>query len=255
VKTPLLIDMDGVLRLGKTPAESAAEFLSYIRSSNRKSCILSNSTLVDSTGFKKFFDENSIECAVPIMTTVDATLNFVQKKYKRVQIYCNDNIKSLFDEFVDDDNPEAVIVGDIGKAWDFEILNNIFKKVLSGTDFIAMHKNKFWNTPKDGLLLDAGSFIKAIEFAVGREALLIGKPSPLYFQSALEILRLDRTEKFLMLGDDLETDIIGAQKLDSKAILVYTGKTDKMMAQNSLVKPDYEADNLVEVIELLEKLN
>ena len=255
MKTPLLIDMDGVLRLGKTPAESAAEFLSYIRSSNRKACILSNSTLDDSTGFKKFFDDNSIECSIPIMTTVEATLKYVKNNYKSVQIHCDENIKSLFDEFTDNENPEAIIVGDIGKQWNFEIMNDIFKKVLNGADFIAMQKNKFWNTPEDGLLLDAGSFIKAIEFAVGREAVLIGKPSPLYFQTALQFIGLDKSQKFLMLGDDLETDIIGAQNLNSKAILIYTGKTNKEMVENSNIKPDFEENNLVKVIELLEKLD
>ncbi len=255
MKTPLLIDMDGVLRLGKTPSEFAAEFLSYIRSSNRKACILSNSTLADSTGFKKFFDDNLIECSIPIMTTVEATLKYVKNNYKRVQIHCDDNIKSLFDDYTDNDNPEAVIIGDIGKQWNFEIMNDIFKKVLNGADFIAMQKNKFWSTPEDGLLLDAGSFIKAIEFAVGREAALIGKPSPLYFQTALQFIGLDKSQKFLMLGDDLETDIIGAQNLNSKGILIYTGKTDKKMVENSKIKPDFEAQNLFDVIELLEKIN
>jgi HAD superfamily hydrolase (TIGR01458 family) len=247
--------MDGVLRIGNTPAEGCAEFLNYIKSSNRKSCILSNSTLADSNKFKIFFDENSIECSIPIMTTVDASLRFVKNNYRRVQIHCNENIKYLFNEFFDDKNPEAVIIGDIGKAWNFEILNDIFKKVLNGADFIAMQKNKFWTTPEDGLLLDAGAFIKAIEFASGKEALLIGKPSSLYFQTALEFIGVETSQKFLMLGDDLETDIIGAQKLNSKGILIYTGKTNSQMLKNSNIKPDYEANNLFEIIELLEKLN
>ncbi len=189
------------------------------------------------------------------MTTVDATLKYVKNNYKRVQIHCDENIESLFNEFTDNENPEAVIVGDIGKQWNFEIMNDIFKKVLNGADFIAMQKNKFWSTPEDGLLLDAGSFVKAIEFAVGREAVLIGKPSPLYFQTALQFIGLDRSEKFLMLGDDLDTDIIGAQNLSSKAILIYTGKTNKEMVENSKIKPDFEAQNLFDVIELLEKIN
>ena len=54
-----------------------------------------------------------------------------------------------------------------------------------------------------------------------------------------------------MLGDDLETDIIGAQKAGGKGILIYTGKTTYPLDKNSTIKPDYEVKNLTEIIELL----
>ena len=255
MKHPLLIDMDGVLRLGNNPAPGVSEFLKYLENSGRKVCILSNSTLADSSGFVNFFKSNSIDCNIPILTTVEGTLKYVKDNYKSIEIYCSENVKHLFREFVDHESPQAIIVGDIGKAWNFEILNDIFKKVLAGSDLIAMQKNKFWSTPEEGLLLDAGSFIKAIEHAAGKEALLIGKPSPLYFQNALEFIGLDREEKFLMLGDDLETDILGAKKLNSTGILIYTGKTNKQMVKNSNVQPDFEIETLFDAIELLEKIN
>jgi HAD superfamily hydrolase (TIGR01458 family) len=255
MKQPLLIDMDGVLRLGNNPAPGVPEFFKYLENSDRKVCILSNSTLADSSGFVNFFKNNFIDCIIPILTTVEGTLKYVQDNYEKIEIYCSENVKHLFREFIDNESPQAIIVGDIGRDWNFEILNDIFKKVLAGADLIAMQKNKFWSTPEEGLLLDAGSFIKAIEHAAGKEALLIGKPSPLYFQNALEFIGLNRDEKFLMLGDDLETDILGAKKLNSTGILIYTGKTNKEMVKSSNVKPEFEVHNLFDVIELLQKIN
>jgi ribonucleotide monophosphatase NagD (HAD superfamily) len=61
--------------------------------------------------------------------------------------------------------------------------------------------------------------------------------------------------KFIMLGDDLESDITGANNMGSESILIYTGKTQYPLSTNSKVKPTYEAKDLLEVIKLLEKLN
>jgi ribonucleotide monophosphatase NagD (HAD superfamily) len=117
------------------------------------------------------------------------------------------------------------------------------EKYHNDADFIAMQKNKFWKPDGKTLCLDAGSFITAIEYATGKEALLIGKPSPIYFRTALKEIRskishqkkmaLEKAlsfgeglgEAFYMLGDDLETDINAAQALKGgKGILIYTGK-------------------------------
>ncbi len=125
-------------------------------------------------------------------------------------MYSIESIKKIFADLLVDENPEAVIVGDLVDGWSYDILNEIFRDVYSGADLIAMQKNKFWKPDGKTLCLDAGSFIKAIEYATSKEALLIGKPSPIYFKAALKILGEENSD-FLMLGDDLETDIVGAQ--------------------------------------------
>jgi ribonucleotide monophosphatase NagD (HAD superfamily) len=99
--------------------------------------------------------------------------------------------------------------------------------------------------------LDAGAYIKAIEYASGKEAILIGKPSPIYFQSALQMLGLPTNSEFIMIGDDIESDIIGAQKAGGKGLLIYTGKTKYPLNEGINIKPDYEAKNLTEVIDII----
>jgi len=83
--------------------------------------------------------------------------------------------------------------------------------------------------------------------------LLIGKPSPIYFKTALKILG-NENSSFYMLGDDLETDVNAAQKIGGKGILVYTGKTKFPLPADIKMKPDYEAKNLKEVITILKPL-
>lgn len=255
MKLPMLIDLDGVLRLGKTIAPFAKEFLSFIKSADINGCILSNSTLSTSADVKIFFEQNGIYLEIPVMTASDAAAVYCRERYKKISVYCADNVKAIFSEMIDDQNPEAVVIGDYGKKWDFETLNGIFKKVFAGAGLITMQKNRYWKTAEDGLLMDAGSFVAAIEYATNKEAVLIGKPSPLYFQSALRLLGCEPNQKFIMIGDDLETDIRGAKKLGALTILIYTGKTEYPIDQISSIKPDHEVKNFKDVISILKNIS
>lgn len=251
---PLLIDLDGVLRLGKSPAEGLKEFFEFLVLSKSQVCILSNSTFTTSVDIKKFFESNSVLCPFPIMTAAEAAYEYVAARYKKVTVYADPSIKALFDEFLSDENPEAVVVGHLGKNWSYEILNDIFLKVFSGAKLIAMHKNRYWHTPEDGYAINAGAFITAIEYAASAEAVLIGKPSPVFFNTALNKIGVHEGEEFIMIGDDLEVDIKAAQNAGGKAVLIYTGKTKNPYPREKNITPDYEAMNLTEAIELLKDI-
>ena len=177
---PLLIDLDGVLKLGNYPAPDVKDFFEFINENKIPSCILSNSTLITGELVKEFFNDHGIKLSIPAITAFDATLSFVKKNYKKVEVYCREYLIHHFEGMIDSENPEAVVIGDIEDKWNYQIINEIFKKVFAGADLIAMHKNKYWN-PDGELLIDAGAFITAIEFASDKKAILIGKPSPLYF--------------------------------------------------------------------------
>jgi HAD superfamily hydrolase (TIGR01458 family) len=250
-KLPILIDFDGVIKLGKDPAPDAGDFLNFIIENNIPAYIISNSTLRTGAEITSYLIENKLPAGVPSMTAADATLQYVKANYKKVSVYCIDKIKQRFSDYIDDKNPEAVVVGDNGKNWDYNLLNEMFKKVFDGADIIAMQMNRYWYPDVGNLSLDAGSFIKAIEYASGKEAVLIGKPSPIYFKSALNLLGYPSGAEFLMIGDDIESDIIGAQKIGGKGILIYTGKTKYPLNDDYKIKPDFEAKNLTETIKLL----
>ncbi len=254
MKPPLLIDLDGVLRLDNKIASFTGALFEFLNSANVTVCILSNSTLSTSSDVRNFFKQNGINLEIPVITASEAAAVYCRMRYKKVSVFCAENVKSIFENMIDDENPEAVVIGDYGKNWDFKTLNEIFKKVLDGADLIAMQKNRYWKTAEDGLLLDAGTFVAALEYAAQKEAVLIGKPSPLYFRSALQLLGYQDDQKFVMIGDDLETDIRGASELGATTIIVYTGKTEYPLAHDSKIKPDHEARNLKDAIAILEKI-
>jgi HAD superfamily hydrolase (TIGR01458 family) len=247
---PVLIDFDGVLKIGDSPAPDAREFFELLSKENIPACILSNSTLRTGDLTKEFFASNNIEITIPAITAFDAALSYVKKNYKKVQVYCRDYLIHHFEGMIDNENPDAVVIGDIEDKWDYQIMNDIFKKVFSGADLVAMHKNKFWN-PTGKLLIDAGAFIAGLEFASSKEAILLGKPSPHFFKAALEKIVSGSEKDFFMIGDDAENDVQAAQNLGGKGILMYTGKT-KYPLDNSLeIKPDFEAHSLKEVVKIL----
>jgi HAD superfamily hydrolase (TIGR01458 family) len=250
---PFLIDFDGVINLYGKPAPHAKEFLEFLEDSQIPSFILSNSTLKTSRDVKDFLRVHNLPFNIPTMTAADATLKYVEKNYEKVLVYCADNVKKEFENFIDYDNPQAVVVSDMVDGWSIKILNEIFLKVHKGADIVAMHMNRYWSPEENKFVLDAGSFITAIEYATEKKSILIAKPSPIYFQTALEMIGYSKKSSFMMIGDDIESDIIPTQKLGGRAILILTGKTKLPLPPGLNLKPDFIVNDLSEVIGVLKK--
>lgn len=248
---PFLIDFDGVINLYGKSAPFTKEFFSFLEKNKLPAFILSNSTLRTAKDIKNFLLDNNLTFNIPIMTPADAALRYVEHKYERVSVYCVEKIKNEFEKYIDDNNPQAVVVGDLADGWSVKVLNEIFLKVLNGADLVAMHMNRFWSPQKDKFVLDAGSYISAIEYATQKRSILIGKPAPIYFETALEMLGYNKTSPFLMLGDDIELDVVPVQKMGGKTILILTGKTKLPFPSSASV--DYIAADLSEVIGILEE--
>jgi HAD superfamily hydrolase (TIGR01458 family) len=198
----------------------------------------------------EFFKFYGFETNIPIITASTAAALYARQNYKNVAVYCDERVKRIFAELLDYNNPQAVIIGDYGKKWDFKTLNEIFLKVFNGADLIAMQKNRYWSTQQDDLLLDAGPFVAAIEYATNKKAVVIGKPSMHYFYSALRMIGFDAGQQFIMVGDDPELDIEGAKKLGADTIFISTGKVSEYPSESE-VQPDFKAGDLNDVIEVL----
>lgn len=162
-----------------------------------------------------------------------------------------DTIMEDFGGFeVSDKNPDMVVLGDIGAAWDYTLLNNIFEIVVNGAELVALHKNKFWES-SDGLRVDIGLFVAGLEYVTGKAATIIGKPSATFFQSAARELNCP-VESILMIGDDIDSDVGGAQDQGLIGLLVRTGKYREEYAQSSAVRPDAVLDSIADLPDYLE---
>jgi ribonucleotide monophosphatase NagD (HAD superfamily) len=103
---------------------------------------------------------------------------------------------------------------------------------------------RFWRA-SDGIRLDVAPFVAALERATGRRALVLGKPANPFFQSAVGHLGLPAQE-IVMFGDDIETDIAGAQKAGLKGVLLRTGKFRPADLEGK-IKPDAVLDSIADL--------
>ncbi len=117
----------------------------------------------------------------------------------------------------------AVVVGDLGDGWDYATLNRALRLLLDeAPPLLALGMTRFWQAA-DGLRLDVGAMVAALSYASGAEPVVLGKPSAAFFQAALDDMGL-AAEQVLMIGDDIVSDVRGAQRAGLRGGLVRTGK-------------------------------
>jgi HAD superfamily hydrolase (TIGR01458 family) len=140
-------------------------------------------------------------------------------------------------------------MGDLGAAFGYDVLNHAFRQVMDGADLIALQKNRYWMRA-DGLSLDAGPFVAAIEFATNQEAYVVGKPARGFFDQVLADVGVSPAAA-AMIGDDVESDIGGALRAGLAAILVRTGKYREESVRESGIEPTEVVDSIADVPRLL----
>ncbi|MFP5342846.1 MAG: HAD-IIA family hydrolase [Candidatus Limnocylindria bacterium] len=123
----------------------------------------------------------------------------------------------------------AVVIGDAGDELSYRAMDRLFGLIRAGAAFLAMHRNPWWLTPK-GPTLDAGAVVAGLEYATGRRASVLGKPSPEVFRQALAAIRAEAggpiaAGRVAMVGDDPDADVRAAQRVGLRGILVLSGKT------------------------------
>ena len=136
--------------------------------------------------------------------------------------------------------PDAVVVGDLGDTWTYELLNEAFRLVADGAVLLALSRDRWW-ARRDGAALDAGPFVALLESAAGVEATMAGKPVEAYWSAALNSLGVGiETDRrtIAVVGDDVWTDVRGAQLAGLQGWLVKTGKFRPDTLRSSRVEPD-----------------
>lgn len=248
----LLFDLDGVLYVGEQAIPGAVETLAWVREQAIPHLFVTNTSsrsaaaIIDKLA-RMGITVGKTELLTPPLVAVDWLRTHAQGA---VALFVP---KASQEDFADLDlldaraesGAAAVVVGDLGEAWDFATLNRAFRLLMAGeATLIALGMTRYWQAP-DGLRLDAGPMVAALSYASGRQPLVLGKPAPTFFQAALT--RLDTTAgETLMIGDDLVSDVGGAQKAGLKAVLVKTGKyRPEDMAQG--ITPDGVIDSVADL--------
>ena len=250
----LLLDLDGVLYVGDEPVEGAREAVNALRGAGLVLRFVTNTTersraqTVDKLRRLGF----GVEPEEVITPAALARRHCVEAGHRTVALIMNDDVKRDFEGLEEaSERPEAVIMGDLGEAFGFEILNRAFRMVMDGAELVALQKNRFWLTER-GLSLDAGPFVAAIEYATGHDAVVVGKPSASFFGLVLEDASV-AADRAGMVGDDVETDVGGAMRAGLAGILVRTGKYREDFVRSSGIAPTATVDSIADVPDLVSR--
>jgi len=226
----LLFDMDGVLYEGERAIPGAAEALAWCRGQGIPHRFLTNTTSRPRRALVQKLASMGLEVTLEeILTPPVAALDWLTRHTAGpVALFVADATREEFATLAvatpATEKVAAVILGDLGEGWDFATYNRAFRLLMENPDapLLALGLTRYWQA-EEGLRLDVGPFVKGLEYATGREAVVMGKPAAPFFHAALAQLH-GNAEETVMLGDDIRGDIDGAQQAGINGVLVKTGK-------------------------------
>ncbi|MDX8403233.1 MAG: TIGR01458 family HAD-type hydrolase [Mariprofundaceae bacterium] len=243
----ILFDLDGVLYIGDHIIDGADTTVQQLRQFGHRIVGITNTTTQPRRVIAKKLQGMGIPIPESSIYTPAALANSIIGN-KTAFLSVRD---SLLEDFQNvrqhSSHPDYIVMGDIGgEGYPPETLRAIFEMVMDGGQVLALHKNRFWQKP-DGLHLDLGVFVAAIEYATGKDAIILGKPSIEFFHGICKKLDV-LPEQTLMIGDDIESDIGGAQKSGLKTVLVQTGKYREAFVKRVCKEQGIKADLVIPTV-------
>lgn len=156
-----------------------------------------------------------------IFTAPQAVYHYLVEQHLRPYLLVHPELE---EEFADlpQSHPDTVVVADAAESFSYANLNQAFRLLLEGAQLVAVGDNRYFRD-EQGMSLDAGPFIRALEYAADCKARILGKPAEAFFHAALKEIGC-RPEETLMVGDDVYADVNGALKAGLRGALVQTGK-------------------------------
>ena len=218
----VFFDISGVLYQGEDLIDGAPQAVSAAREAGLAVRFLTNTSRKTRARIAEDLAAFGIETGDgEIITAPSAARDYLAAHDLRPWLLVHPDIRSEFDG-LEQDYPDAVVIGDAADDLNYENLNQAFRLCHGGAVLVGIGANRFF---RDGssLLLDAGPFIKAIEYAASVEAVIMGKPSRDFFRQAVEGVGCS-PDQVLLVGDDVFGDVEGALRSGMAGCLVRSGK-------------------------------
>jgi HAD superfamily hydrolase (TIGR01458 family) len=238
----ILLDVDGVLHVSGSPIAGAVEAVAQLRENGHRLRFVTNNTTRARRRLADQIRGFGIELADEELQTTPAAAAHALAGKRVLALTMPDIVEDLDGIELVGEGADAVLIGGADEGFEtnqvFSFLNlaRAFAELQGGAELYCLHKNRWWQTAR-GPLLDSGAFVAGLEYSAEIDATVLGKPSPTYFQAALDALDAD-AELTWMVGDDLEADIAGAQACGLRTVLVRTGKFRPDALEATNVRPD-----------------
>ncbi len=218
----VLLDLSGVLYDGERVIPGAVDAVRELQGAGLEVRFITNTSRRTRATLRD--DLHRLGFEVPdaaLFTALDAAREWLQARSLRPWCLVHEAVRGEFDD-PDPDAPNAVLVGDAAEGFDYGNMNRAFRLCVEGAPLLGVGYNRYFRLHGE-LSLDAGPFIRALEYAAGVEAVVVGKPSPEFFGRALASAGAEPA-RTMMVGDDVFGDVQGAIAAGLRACLVRTGK-------------------------------
>lgn len=246
----LLLDIDGVLVVSWRPVLGASEAMRAIRDAGIPVRFLTNTTSRTRASVSTALRELGITVDdVELLTAGVATATYLREHHPGARCFVLGDGPP--DDLVGitlvgpDEQPDVVVVGSAGPSCSWETVNLAARAVIDGAALVAMHGSLTWRTDA-GICVDGGAYASLLERATGRAATTIGKPAPAMFDAALAGLGVTPADA-VMVGDDLHHDVLAAQALGIRGVLVRTGKYRPEVLETAPEQPDAVIDSIADL--------
>lgn len=220
----VLLDIGGVVYVGETALPGAVDAVARLKGAGLPVRCVTNTTRTPLSGIVERLRRLGLDIAPDdVFTPARAARSFLEARDLAPHLLIH---PALEPDLAGTGGAagEAVVVGDAGDGFSYQAMNAAFRRLMDGAEFIALAANRMFKDADGELSIDCGAFVAALEYAAGRKAVVLGKPSPDFFKAAAESMGC-ALDDAVMIGDDAEADVAGAlQAGTGAAVLVRSGK-------------------------------
>jgi HAD superfamily hydrolase (TIGR01458 family) len=253
----VLLDIDGVLIVSWQPLAGAVETLGWLGDRGVEIRLVTNT----SSQSRRQIAERLASVGMPvgedrILTAVTSAARYLAEHHPGARCLVlnegdlSEDLRGV--ESAPASSADLVLLGGAGPSVGYPELDAAFRMALDGAPVVALHRNTRFQTT-DGPALDMGAFVIGLEAAAGIEIPVVGKPSPSFYRAALADLGTDPA-RTVMVGDDLVSDVLGAQAVGITGVLVRTGKFRPSDLEGAPGRPDRVIDDIGAFPRLLDRL-
>jgi HAD superfamily hydrolase (TIGR01450 family) len=250
-------DLDGVLSVGKEQPRylGGREVIRRIKAQGKKVFLLTN----DSTHIRQEIQENLTRMQINLETDEILTSSYLTGQYLRTRfgeasffLVGEEGLRRELEaagHHQTTEQPDAVVVG-FDRQLSYAKLDHAMTVLRKGALLVGSYGGAVFMSDH-GPALSAGPIIKALEYASGRKAVMIGKPSPRMFQLALRTAQ-EVPRNAVMIGDQVETDLLGASRAGVHTVLVLTGVETRESIRDTTLKPELVLENVDRLLDMLQ---
>lgn len=255
----VLLDIEGVLLTSSTAFPGAARTIDELRRRGLPVRFVTNTTSATSARIAATLTQAGIDVgAGELFTAAAVTASYLQEHHPDARCLvlndgANADLAGVRMADPDDTSADVVVIGGGGPSFGWKQMNVALNCLLGGAALVAMHGAPVWRTG-EGYCLDGGAYVSMLEATAGVTAVVAGKPAPHMFLAAAESTD-EKPPHLLMVGDDLQSDVLAAQAVGMVGVQVRTGKFRQQALDRSPERPDHVIDSIADLLALIDRID